>query len=114
MGTMGVSRGEAARNRRMIRNVEEERYLVLDEKKVWKILGIEKTSDEEAIREAYREALLHTNPEDDPEGFKALREAYERAVDIAAHGDDGNEPVPKEETPIGILIGKIVQILNIV
>ena len=110
MGTMGVSRGEAARNRRMIRNVEEERYLVLDEKKVWKILGIEKTSDEEAIREAYREALLHTNPEDDPEGFKALREAYERAVDIAAHGDDGNEPVPKEETPIGILIGKAAEI----
>ncbi|MBQ9872136.1 MAG: tetratricopeptide repeat protein [Eubacterium sp.] len=86
----------------------------MDEKKVWKILGIEKTSDEEAIREAYREALLHTNPEDDPEGFKALREAYERAVYIAAHGDEGKESNAEasdaKETPIGILIGKAEEI----
>ena len=71
----------------------------MDEKEVWKVLGIEKTADEAVIRDAYRQALLHTNPEDDPEGFKALRVAYERATEIAAHaGDEDTETEKKEET----------------
>ena len=46
----------------------------------WTILGIEKTKDKTAIKNAYREQLVSVNPEDNPEGFKALRQAYEDAM----------------------------------
>ncbi|WP_353094020.1 tetratricopeptide repeat protein [Tissierella praeacuta] len=46
----------------------------------WKILGIEKTEDEELVKSAYRKKLVNVNPEDDPEGFKELRKSYEDAI----------------------------------
>ncbi len=51
----------------------------------WKILGIEPTEDEAQIKAQYHKLLVGVNPEDDPEGFKRLREAYETAVDAARH-----------------------------
>lgn len=48
---------------------------------IWKILGIEQTKDEEAIKTAYRNRLRYVNPEDDEEGFKELRRAYEEALE---------------------------------
>ncbi|MDR0434522.1 MAG: tetratricopeptide repeat protein [Gracilibacteraceae bacterium] len=47
---------------------------------IWKILGLEKTTDEEAVRQAYRRQLPAYNPEDDQAGFLRLREAYEQAL----------------------------------
>lgn len=47
----------------------------------WKILKMEPTEDEAAIKKQYKALLPEHNPEDDPEGFKNLREAYELAVD---------------------------------
>ena len=47
------------------------------------VLGIKETKDEQQIQDAYRGLLKRTNPEDDPEGFKRLREAYETAVSWA-------------------------------
>lgn len=44
------------------------------------VLSIEQTKEEMAIKSAYRNLLQNTNPEDDPEGFKRLREAYETAL----------------------------------
>ena len=44
------------------------------------ILGIEETKDERAVKMAYMRLLKETNPEDDPEGFKRLRTAYETAA----------------------------------
>lgn len=50
---------------------------------IFQILGIEFTADERAIRDAYREKLAVTNPEDDQEGFMRLRAAYEDACRLA-------------------------------
>ncbi|MCI8518567.1 MAG: tetratricopeptide repeat protein [Hungatella sp.] len=50
----------------------------------WEILGIGKTGDEEIIRKAYLKLLPQFHPEENPEGFKALRQAMEEAVRHAA------------------------------
>lgn len=54
---------------------------------IWKILEIEKTKDEEVITNAYRAKLHFVNPEDDQEGFKELRRAYEEAIAYAREDD---------------------------
>lgn len=46
----------------------------------WKILGLEPTSDQRAIKLAYAENIKTVHPEEDPEGFKALQEAYRAAL----------------------------------
>lgn len=53
---------------------------------IWSVLGIEPTNDEREVRRAYARRLKEVHPEDDPDGFKALREAYERALDMARRG----------------------------
>ena len=50
----------------------------------WEILGIRKTEDQEEIRKAYYKQLPHFHPEENPEGFRALRQAMEEALEIAA------------------------------
>lgn len=67
--------------------------------KIFDILGIEETKDEAQIRVAYRDRLVTVNPEDNPEGFKRLREAYEEALAFAqrreedVQEDAGDDPV---------------------
>lgn len=46
----------------------------------WSILGINQTKDKDVIKQAYRNKLVGVNPEDDPDGFMALRNAYEDAL----------------------------------
>ena len=72
---------------------------------IFYILGIEKTKDERAIKDAYRSKLVTTNPEDDPEGFKKLRAAYEEACSYARSAEE-EEETQKDETPSGIWAGK--------
>ena len=50
---------------------------------VFHVLGIDETKDEQEIKNAYRSLLKTANPEDDPEGFKRLREAYEEALRLS-------------------------------
>ena len=52
-------------------------------KTCWQILGIESTTDTDAIRQAYLALLPFFHPESDPQGFKQLREAYENALQEA-------------------------------
>lgn len=55
---------------------------------IWKILEIEETKDKDKLKKAYRSKLVNVNPEDNPEGFMALREAYEEAVRLADITDE--------------------------
>ncbi len=57
---------------------------------VWSILGIEETKDQDSIIAAYRAKVVSVNPEDDPEGFKRLREAFEEAMNMSQNeqGED--------------------------
>lgn len=65
----------------------------MEEKQIWRILGIEATKDENLIKQAYRNKLISVNPEDDPEGFKQLRTAYEEACAYAKK----EEPLAQQE-----------------
>lgn len=79
----------------------------MTEGQVWSILSIKETKDKDIIKNAYREKLLNVNPEDDPEGFKRLREAYEMALKLA---DEVTEDEPKTE--MDLWIDKAAQIYN--
>lgn len=46
-------------------------------KTCWQILEIESTTQIDIIRQAYLARLPLCHPETDPQGFKALRQAYE-------------------------------------
>ncbi|MCI9502674.1 MAG: tetratricopeptide repeat protein [Hungatella sp.] len=50
----------------------------------WEILEIRKTDDEEAVRKAYLKKLPGFHPEENPEGFRILRQAMEEALRLAA------------------------------
>ena len=51
---------------------------------IWSILGIDETAGVDAIRAAYSEKVKDHHPEDDPEGFMRVREAYKAAIRIAS------------------------------
>ena len=79
---------------------------------IWKVLGIEKTKDKELIRKAYLTKLHSVNPEDDQEGFKELRNAYEEALlysdepDKQENDKDVEEPNEKKNE-VDLWIDKI-------
>lgn len=50
---------------------------------IWSILGIEQTTDHNVIRQAYSEQLKKYHPEDHPEEFQKLQEAYRIAREYA-------------------------------
>lgn len=72
----------------------------MEKKLVFQILEIPETKDENIIRERYLTLLKGTNPEDDPEGFKRLREAYEEAVRLSKVQEEGAEEEPQGEVDL--------------
>lgn len=70
----------------------------------WMLLGIEPTKDKKAITAAYRGKLAEVNPEDKPEEFKALRAAYEEALQLAEQTEE--EPA-RDETPVGLWMERV-------
>ena len=82
----------------------------MDEKQIWLVLETEPTKEEERIKQAYRKKLARTNPEDDPEGFKRLREAYELALRLAAQTQEPEEELPKG--PVGEWLSQVKEAYN--
>jgi hypothetical protein len=62
-------------------------------------LGIGPTTDKREIRRAYARRLKETHPEDDPEGFKRLRSAYEAALNYADYMAEDEEEADLPEIP---------------
>lgn len=79
----------------------------MDENIIFSVLEIEKTKDRQKIQDAYRRLLVKTNPEDDPEGFKRLREAYEAAN---AYADQPETFQKAPETPAELWLEKVKEV----
>lgn len=75
---------------------------------IWKILGIEKTKDKDAIKKAYRTKLVSVNPEDNPEGFMELRSAFEEANRYAEEAENPEEMQP--ETPVTLFQAALTEL----
>lgn len=80
----------------------------MDKKLAFQTLGIAETKEEERIRQRYLSLLKDTNPEDDPEGFKRLREAYEAALRFSA--ERGGEQEPEPEGEVGLWMKRVKEI----
>ncbi len=66
----------------------------------WNILGIEPTDDKEKIKKAYIEKLNIYHPEEDPEGFRKLRDSYENALKY-------NSEAKKEQSETDIFMDEV-------
>lgn len=72
-------------------------------------LGIKATKEEREIKRAYRAKLHAVNPEDDPDGFKRLREAYEEALTYARQKE---EEQSEQRSPVEDFIFRCEQLYN--
>lgn len=86
-------------------------------KECFAILHLERTKDLAVIRNAYHELLKSVNPEDDPEGFKRIRAAYEEAAAYAATPDEEEQEKNdigrnrlEEDSPVGRFMIRFDQI----
>ena len=74
----------------------------MDVREMFHILQIEETKDKNTIKTAYRRLLPTTNPEDDPEGFKQLRQAYEEAMRYADRPEETQmAQKQQDDSPVG-------------
>ncbi len=74
----------------------------------WVNLGIEQTTDTEAITNAYREKLKLVNPEDKPQEFMTLHAEYEAALKYAKEAEKSADT--SALTPVELWIRKIDEI----
>jgi len=72
----------------------------------WLILNIAETDDKDAVKRAYMTELPKHNPEDDPEGFKQLRVAYEQALAEI----DKKKNAESDNSPKGIFMRKVEEL----
>lgn len=66
----------------------------------WEVLGLDAEADERTIKRHYARLLKGTRPDEDPEAFQALREAYEQAQRWAQwRAENRDEVVPEADLP---------------
>lgn len=64
---------------------------------IWEILKIEETKDSRAIKKAYAALTRAYNPEEYPEEFLRIRQAYEQALAYANGTNEAQTPTPSME-----------------
>lgn len=83
---------------------------------VFETLGLTPTHEEQAIRDAYHMLLKSVNPEDDPEGFKRLRKAYEQAITYARTPEEEQGPANVQwlqNQAVGVFLQQLADIYTI-
>lgn len=76
---------------------------------IWNELGIEPTSDRRRIKKAYAEAVKTCHPEEHPEAFQRLYEAYQAALNSVSAGDRTLRDVPAGTLQQGTLPPEVSQ-----
>ncbi|WP_444926838.1 hypothetical protein ACJJI4_01675 [Microbulbifer sp. TRSA002] len=66
----------------------------------WDIIGISATVDKRAIKRAYASKLKKHRPDEDPEGFKQLRLAYEEALEETKSYHPTQEQSAPQSSPV--------------
>lgn len=79
---------------------------------IFGILKISATKDESIIQSAYRMELANNHPEDNPEGFKLLRQAYEEALKYARSTEEDTTEEDYGDTPFGHFVSELKTIYN--
>lgn len=77
---------------------------------ILQILELQGLTDERSVKSAYMKKLRQTNPEDDPEGFRKLREAYEQALELLRTEAEEAEEEQREKTELELWIERAEQI----
>lgn len=62
----------------------------------WEVLGLPADADKRSVKRQYASLLKRHRPDEDPEGFQRLREAYEQALEWSEwqQEETGVEPLP--------------------
>ncbi len=67
------------------------------EQEIWEALGITPTTNKREVKKAYAEAVKHCHPEEEPEAFQKLYEAYQAALNLCALRVKGQSVLQQED-----------------
>ena len=80
----------------------------MDKSLILQILEIGELADEGSVKAAYLAKLKTANPEDDPEGFRRIRRAYEAALELLRAREEETEE--KEKTYMDLWLDRVDQV----
>ncbi|MFJ4142300.1 molecular chaperone DnaJ [Pseudomonas sp. NPDC089734] len=66
----------------------------------WNVLELDRNADERSIKRQYAKLLKVNRPDEDPDAFQRLRDAYEQALNLARHriDEEDTEYEPEDST----------------